>query len=102
MAGARYQTVTFLFTITLDIPVPMPQNRNMTTMNDYPDRQPHLTTCPCCKDVEILILDERDVTRWQSGTLIQDAFPYLTPAERERLITGYCPECWDFIFGEDF
>ena len=41
----------------------------------------------------------RDVTRdaeaWRDGKLIQDAFPYLTPAERELLITGMLPEDWE-------
>jgi hypothetical protein len=33
--------------------------------------------------------------RWQSGTLIQDAFPHLTDGQREFLISGMCPGCWD-------
>ena len=34
---------------------------------------------------------------------IQDIFPYLTPAERELLISHTCQECWDkmFSFPED-
>ena len=30
---------------------------------------------------------------------IQDIFPYLTPAERELLISGICGECWQKLFG---
>lgn len=29
---------------------------------------------------------------------IQDIFPYLTPAERELLISGICGECWEKMF----
>lgn len=32
---------------------------------------------------------------------IQDAFPQLTPDQREFLLTGYTPEDWDAIFGEE-
>lgn len=31
---------------------------------------------------------------------IQDIFPYLTPAERELLISGFCAKCWDDMFGD--
>ena len=35
---------------------------------------------------------------WQNGTLIQDAFPQLTPDEREFIKTGVTPEEWDAAF----
>lgn len=36
-----------------------------------------------------------------TNTLIQVAFPLLTPDEREFLISGVTPEEWDELFGED-
>jgi hypothetical protein len=33
------------------------------------------------------------------GALIQEAFPYLTPDEREFLMTGTPPEVWEKLFG---
>lgn len=36
---------------------------------------------------------------WNRGELIQNAFPMLTPAEREFIKTGYTPEDWDKMFG---
>lgn len=39
-----------------------------------------------------------DYHRWKRGTLIQDAFPYLTPDEREFLKTGITAEEWDATF----
>ena len=35
------------------------------------------------------------------GVLLQDAFPNITPAEREFIKTGITPEEWDQYFGED-
>jgi len=35
------------------------------------------------------------------GVLLQDAFPNITPAEREFIKTGITPEEWDEYFGED-
>ena len=35
------------------------------------------------------------------GVLLQDAFPNLSPAEREFIKTGITPEEWDDTFGED-
>ena len=39
------------------------------------------------------------VARWQSGALIQNAFPNLNKDEREFLITGITPDKWVEIFG---
>ena len=39
--------------------------------------------------------------RWADGALIQDAFPWLMPDEREFIKTGITPEEWNNIFGED-
>lgn len=35
------------------------------------------------------------------GALIQDAFPTLTPDEREFLLTGMTADEWDELFSED-
>lgn len=35
------------------------------------------------------------------GVLLQDAFPNITPAEREFIKTGITPEEWYDTFGED-
>lgn len=36
---------------------------------------------------------------YNKGALIQDAFPFLSAAEREFLISGITPEEWDRMFG---
>ena len=39
---------------------------------------------------------------WQSGsTLIQDAMPEATVDQREFLISGCTPACWDSMFGSE-
>jgi hypothetical protein len=36
-----------------------------------------------------------------NGAKVQDAFPTLSPALREQIITGTHPACWDEIFGDE-
>lgn len=55
--------------------------------------------CPFCAKAREVEVNEQDYWDWEDGTLAQDAFPYLDPEEREVLITGICPTCWDSMFG---
>ncbi len=55
----------------------------------------------CNTDVDIAVM-EGDFEKWQMGELIQDAMPYLTPDEREILISGTCGPCFDKMFGENW
>ena len=57
--------------------------------------------CRICKDTHVLMVRRHDVDRWQNGTLIQDAMPYLSADERELLISGTCGACFDKMFEED-
>lgn len=44
----------------------------------------------------------QDITKFHNGNqLIQDAFPNLTPDEREFILTGITPEEWDSVFPEE-
>ncbi len=57
--------------------------------------------CPWCgRDYEIRVPYDGYI-KWRSGVLIQNAFPTLTPTERECMITGYCAECQDKLFGDE-
>lgn len=38
---------------------------------------------------------------YMSGASIQEAFPHLTPDEREFIKTGITAEEWNAMFGED-
>ena len=41
------------------------------------------------------------VELWQNGTLIQEAMPAATVDQREFLISGCTPACWDQLGGEE-
>lgn len=58
-------------------------------------------TCPFCGKVTEIQIDAEGYNRWKSGTLIQTAFPQMSTDDRELLITGICPPCWNSIFGEE-
>lgn len=38
---------------------------------------------------------------WESGVLIQDAFPMLSADQREFLLTGITPDEWNAMFGDE-
>lgn len=58
-------------------------------------------TCRICKINFELMVNENDFRDWQAGTLIQRAMPYLSPAERELLITSTCGDCFDKMFRDE-
>lgn len=55
-------------------------------------------TCFYCNEQNVIIVNVHDLTFWQSGEFIQNAFPYLNPNQRELINTGIHPECWEKIF----
>ena len=59
------------------------------------------TRCPFCGKKQEVLVNEKDYILWQDGELAQIAFPYLTAEEREILISGICPQCWNDMFGQD-
>jgi hypothetical protein len=44
---------------------------------------------------------EKRTILWQSGMLIQDAFPMLSAGEREFIKTGITPQEWDEMFKDE-
>lgn len=63
----------------------------------------HYYTCQGCKVEYRLMLPQDGINLYLSGAHIQDAFPMLSPAERELMISGFCGGCFDEMFpeGED-
>lgn len=57
--------------------------------------------CPFCGNYHGVQVSEADYYAWQDGKLIQNAMPYLSADDREILMTGICPECWNGMFGEE-
>ena len=49
--------------------------------------------CIQCGGVFKLKVKAADVKKHEAGALIQDAFPYLNPSERELFLTGWCKDC---------
>lgn len=62
-----------------------------------------VTTPPCvvCGRQSELDVPIDGLTRYGQGLYVQDAFPDLTLEEREMLITGKHPECFDMMAPED-
>ena len=60
-----------------------------------------LIGCPCCGKEHSVVVQNEDLIKWQTGTLAQKAFPYLSTAEKEQLISGLCLKCQEDIFGEE-
>lgn len=56
--------------------------------------------CPHCGKTGIISIDEDQLFKWLSGSLIQEAFPSLPSSLREQLMTGMHPECWEEVFAE--
>ena len=65
--------------------------------------------CPMCGTPSILDVDNEmgeRIVKWHDDPSphkphIQDAFPELSPAQRELLITGTHEKCWDDLFGKE-
>lgn len=57
--------------------------------------------CPICHELHQVEVSEADYNTWSDGTLVQDAFPYLSAEEREILVSGICPDCWDSMFSDE-
>ena len=60
-----------------------------------------VTQCPFCGRGNEVEVNETDYWDWDDGMLVQDAFPYLSADEREMLISGICPSCWEKYFGSN-
>jgi hypothetical protein len=58
-------------------------------------------SCPISGENWTLEVDGAAYDRWRQGELIQKAFPYLLPDQRELLMTGIVSKAWDETFGEE-
>lgn len=56
--------------------------------------------CPFCGGTSHLVVKTADLEKYEDGAMIQDAFPTMTPDDRELIKTGICPTCWDATFTE--
>ena len=66
---------------------------------DYPDDVTILEIpCPFCGKISKLKVSTKvwrdGLNAYKNGALIQNAWPTLSPSDRELILTGICDECW--------
>jgi len=55
--------------------------------------------CEHCGTNYDIFLCYEDFFAWQNNEgFIQELMPYLTPGERELIISGTCDRCWELMF----
>lgn len=60
------------------------------------------TKCPICGSEKTFVVTDEQYDMYISGDYhIQDIFPDLSAADRERFITGMCGQCWDDMFKDE-
>ena len=57
--------------------------------------------CRVCGRVNRFSVYLEDIISFQQGTLIQDAFPYLTSGQRELFLSQICDSCFEDLEEED-
>lgn len=57
--------------------------------------------CPHCRVQSQIEMTEDEVRRMNSGKHIQEALPDWPAEQREILITGIHPACWDAMFKDE-
>lgn len=59
-------------------------------------------TCPMCMRKAHITVDPARLKKFQNKAgLIQEIFPDLDAYERKFILSGYCPECQEILFGAD-
>ena len=59
------------------------------------------TTCPVCGEEHYVECSKEGYEAFKNGECIQIALPELSTSEREMLVTGTCPRCWDLLFPDE-
>ena len=59
------------------------------------------SACVVCRKSSVVPVVESDFRSWQAGALVQQAFPEMPVDQRELLVTGTHPECWDAMWVEE-
>jgi hypothetical protein len=62
-----------------------------------------IPTLPClgCGESTWLTVTEEEFARIQAGEHIQRVLPHFSAEDRELLISGTCPDCWEEMYAED-
>lgn len=75
---------------------------NITHVGKIAEGQYTISSLPCprCSDTLTVEVSGNELFRINQGERNVLA-PRLSPDERERFISGYCPTCWTDLFGSD-
>lgn len=73
---------------------------DFTPENYNGDTVLHVMSCISCQNVSIMILAKESYMKWKKEVYVQQAFPYLSADQREMIINGMHPECFDKLFPE--
>ena len=57
--------------------------------------------CHICREKSHVLVCAELYRIWDSGHLIQNVWPNLTPAQREMIKLGYHAECWEKMFSSE-
>jgi len=60
-----------------------------------------ITKCVVCNKVHTAYVEKVKYDRWKAGENIQNVWPEMSADEREQLISGTCPKCWDELWSGD-
>lgn len=60
-----------------------------------------IKTCPFCHKERSVTFPADAYEKYEKGGKVQDCFPNHSADDREFLISGICPTCWDRMFGSD-
>lgn len=62
-------------------------------------KEAYIIKCEHCGNAYKLMIYPSDIEKFKSGQYnIQEVFPYLTPGERELIMSGICGSCFDQLF----
>lgn len=70
----------------------------MDTRHAVPTTDITCRPCTVCGQRATVTVATHDHDRWVAGALVQDAFPEMPPDDRELLVSGTHPECWERLF----
>ena len=74
-------------------------NISKTEAGDYDITSPNCPHCGLAGLTETISSDA--LYALNRGATALATLPYSTPEERERFISGYCPDCWNTLFDFD-
>ena len=61
-----------------------------------------VAACTDCGNSESVDVSIDAVRKYENGAFVQDAFPMLTPEQREfYFMSGMCATCWDRLFPDE-